>query len=59
MRELDRLSLEAIESVLTDSINTVETIQNMKGKAELCDRLLYSRRAVRDILMIDSRTGNK
>jgi hypothetical protein len=47
MRELDRLSLEAIEHVISDSISTVNTIENMPDKANLCDALIVARNVVK------------
>ena len=50
MRELDKLSLEAIEQVLKDSLRTLETIENQEGKAGLMDAIIVAKNLVGSML---------
>ena len=50
MRELDKLSLEAIEQALKDSLRTLETIENQEHKAGLMEAIAYANKILRLML---------
>ena len=50
MRDLDRLSLEAIEQAMKDLLETLGTIENQEHKAELMDAIVYANKILRLML---------